>query len=113
MVLLYVALSAAELLGPDMKKEAEKTDDENEISEALNTNPKADSEYIKELTDAVNKEIVTLQEYADALKKSKEHKDDKEPNKGSTFYLLLYRIASRRSFMILQSFLSRKRFPNS
>ncbi|XP_028168679.1 protein sel-1 homolog 1 isoform X1 [Ostrinia furnacalis] len=73
---LCVTLSAAELLGPETKKETE----EEDASDSLDTGAKVDSEYIKELTDAVNKEISTLQEYADAIKKSQEGKDE-EPNK--------------------------------
>lgn len=77
-----VALSVAELLGPETKKEIEKNDDEDETPGSLDSSPsKVDPEYIKELTDAVNKEIVTLQEYADALRKTKGVADE-EPNRG-------------------------------
>lgn len=67
-----VVLSRSELLGPDAKKKSEKSSDtEVEESEPLDTEAKVDPEYIKELTEAVNKEIVTLQEYADVIRKTK------------------------------------------
>ncbi|XP_026332861.1 protein sel-1 homolog 1 [Hyposmocoma kahamanoa] len=63
-----LVLSTAELLGPESRKDAEKQSEE-EDSETLDTNPQLDPDYVKDLTDAVNKEIITLQEYADAIKK--------------------------------------------
>ncbi|KAJ0173468.1 hypothetical protein K1T71_010617 [Dendrolimus kikuchii] len=62
---LCFVLSVGELLGPDYKKETE--DEEDEGLETVKG--KEDNDYIKELTDAVNKEMITLQEYADAINK--------------------------------------------
>lgn len=77
---LCIGLSVAELLGPDMKKEVEKAE-EDDTNEILDTSAKVDPEYISELTDALNKEIITLQEYADALRKQGQ-KVEEEPSKG-------------------------------
>lgn len=80
---LCFVLCLGELSGPDYKKE---TEDEDE--EGLETvKGKEDNDYIKELTDAVNKEIITLQEYADAINKrnKNQRKEDDLENKGKLF----------------------------
>lgn len=62
-LVLCFSLSLAELLGPEAKKETGEDDEDNlEVVKG-----KEDNDYIKELTDAVNKEFITLQEYADAI----------------------------------------------
>ncbi|XP_049878129.1 protein sel-1 homolog 1 isoform X2 [Pectinophora gossypiella] len=81
-LLLCAVLSAAELLGPDARKDAEKgSEDEDEASEVIDTNTRVDPEYLKELTDAVKKEILTLQEYAEAIKKTKGVMKEEELNR--------------------------------
>lgn len=77
-----LVLSTAELLGPESRKEAEKQSEDDD-SETLDTNPQVDSDYIKDLTNAVNKEIITLQEYADAMKKNK------QPRKGDYDFIFV------------------------
>lgn len=82
-----LVLSTAELLGPESRNDAEKRSDDDD-SETPDTNAQVDSDYIKDLTDAVNKEIITLQEYADAIKKHK------HPNKGDNVNFSFFQIFS-------------------
>lgn len=85
---LCVVLTAGELLGPDARKKSEKNDEEDEVSEDSKY-PTVDADYFKELKDAMNKEIVTLQEYADALRNSKDVPKDEESNKGTVLLIIL------------------------
>ncbi|CAH0756604.1 unnamed protein product [Diatraea saccharalis] len=73
---LCIGLSIAELLGPETQKESKKSEDEDESSVTVDTESKVDPEYFKALTDAVNKDIITLQEFADAMRDIKGQKDD-------------------------------------
>ncbi|KAJ2938511.1 hypothetical protein O0L34_g13007 [Tuta absoluta] len=69
---LCAVLCAGELLGPDSKKDPEKSsEDDEEILDTIDTNAQVNPEYLKQLTEAVNKEMLNLQEYADAVKKSR------------------------------------------
>lgn len=79
---LCVTLSFSELLGPEVHEGSDKNKDEDDSSETLDNKPRVDEEYIKELTDAVNKEIMTLQEYADVMKSSTSESQDEDSNKG-------------------------------
>ncbi|XP_059047459.1 protein sel-1 homolog 1 [Achroia grisella] len=80
---LCVCIVACELLGPDTRKENKKSEDEDDIVETLDTNSQADPDYMKQLTEAVNKEIRALQDYAEAFKKSKTDSKDEDSNKES------------------------------
>ena len=86
---LCVVLSAGELLGPDTRKKSEKNEEEEEVSEDSKFS-NVDADYFKELKDAMNKEIVTLQEYADALRNTKDVLKDEETNKGAVFMIILF-----------------------
>ncbi|KAM3959331.1 HMG-coA reductase degradation 3 [Aphomia sociella] len=81
LLLLCVCLVTCELLGPETRKDNQKSDDEDDIVETLDTNSQTDTDYIKHLTEAVNKEILTLQEYAEVIKKSKSDAKDEDSNK--------------------------------
>lgn len=78
-LVLCFSLTTTDPVGPESRKDSEKNEEDDVSSEVEETKGKPDSEYIKELTDAMNKEILTLQEYADAMK-SQSSKD--ETNKG-------------------------------
>ncbi|XP_075983312.1 HMG-coA reductase degradation 3 [Anticarsia gemmatalis] len=80
MLCLCVILTTAELLGPDARKKTEKTEDEDESNSLDTKSSSPEADYLKELTEAMNKEIVTLQEYADALRNSKDIPKDEDPN---------------------------------
>ncbi|XP_037293974.1 protein sel-1 homolog 1 isoform X2 [Manduca sexta] len=87
---LCVALSVSELLGPETRKDSEDSEDEDDL-ESLDSTTRVDAEYIKELTDAVNKEIMTLKEYADVMKTKelpKEDEDKKDPHLEQMAYTL-------------------------
>lgn len=87
---LCVVLSAGELLGPDSRKKREKTDEEDDVNEGNDGSEtkytgqwnSVDADDFKELKDAMNKEIVTLQEYAEALRNTKDVPKDEDSNKG-------------------------------
>jgi hypothetical protein len=84
---LCFGLSIAELLGPEARKEEEKNENEDEESSGgLDNAAKMYPEYTKALADAVNKEIISLQEYADAIRDLKDPKD--ENNKGISIVYL-------------------------
>ncbi|XP_052756362.1 protein sel-1 homolog 1 isoform X2 [Galleria mellonella] len=87
---MCVCLVACELLGPESRKESEKSEDEDDIVESLDTNAQGDSDYMKQLTEAVNKEILTLQEYAEAFKKTKIEPKDEDNNKDSQLEQMEY-----------------------
>lgn len=89
LLFLCVVISAGELLGPDSRKKTETNDEEEEGNEGLDTKYNTvDSDYFKELKDAMNKEIVTLQEYADALRNTKDVPKDEESNKGKVVFII-------------------------
>lgn len=90
---LCIFVATAELLGPDgPKKDAkDKVAGEEESVEDADTDPSAEQDYVKQLTDAVNKEIVTLHEYAEAIRKSKELPKEDEINKGDYHYNISYK----------------------
>ncbi|CAH0400630.1 unnamed protein product [Chilo suppressalis] len=78
-----IGLSIGELLGPETRKETEKNEEEDESSAALDAESKVDPEYFKALTEAVNKDIITLQEFANAMREvkgEKEEENNKENN---------------------------------
>lgn len=80
-----VALSMAELLGPESRKDKEKiSDDDSGNSVKLDPNSKVSTEFIEKLTDAVQKEMEAPQNAADITKnnldKNKESEDSKEEN---------------------------------
>ncbi|XP_060805146.1 protein sel-1 homolog 1 isoform X2 [Amyelois transitella] len=81
---LCIAVVACELLGPENPKSDEEDpkemqDDEEEIIRRINTDVgQTDLEYARHLTEAVKKEIVSLKEYAEALRKIKDPKQEDE-----------------------------------
>ncbi|KAI8427300.1 hypothetical protein MSG28_001887 [Choristoneura fumiferana] len=79
---LCIFVATAELLGPEGQKKdvKDKVADEEESVEDADTDTTAEQDYVKQLTDAVNKEIVTLHEYAEAIRKSKELPKEDEMN---------------------------------
>ncbi|XP_026743235.1 protein sel-1 homolog 1 isoform X1 [Trichoplusia ni] len=80
---LCVILSSAELLGPEARKKTEK-DEEEEPAEGTDSKyDRVSAEYFKELKDAMNREIVNLQEYTEALRSSKDVPKEEEINKDS------------------------------
>lgn len=80
---LCIILTTAELLGPDVHKKSDKNEDEEETTEDTHTEGSPEADYLKELTAAMSKEIVTLQEYAEALRQSNEAPKDEDINKDS------------------------------
>nr|XP_026498940.1 protein sel-1 homolog 1 isoform X1 [Vanessa tameamea]XP_026498941.1 protein sel-1 homolog 1 isoform X1 [Vanessa tameamea] len=84
---LCFVLSAATALGPESNKKAEDSSDDDEKSlENLESETLNDPEYYNELTEAINKQIMSMQEYADAvskttrlLKKEEENIDTLDP----------------------------------
>lgn len=84
---MCVAIAVGELLGPESRKNDEEDpkemqDDEEEIIQRINRDVgQTDIEYAQHLTEAVRKEIVSLKEYAEAMKKLREPKENEE-NKG-------------------------------
>ncbi|XP_032521684.2 protein sel-1 homolog 1 [Danaus plexippus] len=77
-LLLCFVLSAAELKGPDGQKTSDKT--ENKDSEDTSVpKTKSDQETYKDLTNALNKEIQFLQDYATAIQISKAFDQEIEP----------------------------------
>lgn len=79
---LCVVLSASELLGPEARKKSEKNDEDEEGSESSDTKYNSvDADYFKELKDAMKKEEIVLQEYADALRNARDIPKD-EDHKG-------------------------------
>lgn len=84
---LCFSLTTTDPVGPESRRDSEKNEEDDVSSEVEETKGKPDSEYIKELTDAMNKEILTLQEYADAMK-SQSSKD--ETNKESHLEQMAY-----------------------
>ncbi|CAH2044650.1 unnamed protein product, partial [Iphiclides podalirius] len=66
---LCVAFSTGELLGPESRKvKGQFDDDESDSLEKSDPNAKVGVEYLKKLSDAVQKELATLQNAAEALK---------------------------------------------
>ncbi|XP_050551633.1 protein sel-1 homolog 1 isoform X1 [Spodoptera frugiperda] len=76
---LCVVLSASELLGPEARKKSEKNDEDEEGSEGSDTKYNSvDADYFKELKDAMKKEEIVLQEYADALRNARDIPKDED-----------------------------------
>lgn len=87
---LCVVFISAELLGPESRKKSDNNDEEEEVVERLDSKSNTvDADYLKELTEAMNKEIVTLQEYADALRSSKDVMPKDDENKGTVDVIML------------------------
>ncbi|XP_050354285.1 protein sel-1 homolog 1 isoform X2 [Nymphalis io] len=82
---LCFVLSAATALGPESNKKGEDSSDDDEKSlENLESEAINDPEYYNELTEAINKQIMSMQEYADAVSKTtrllKKEEENLEPN---------------------------------
>lgn len=93
--LLCAALVRGDVLAPeDIGDDGERGSDEGEDVipqiDPGNHQHHSDPEYILNLAKAVKKEMATLQEYAEAIKKSKEDapKVEQEENKGRLFLYL-------------------------
>lgn len=91
---LCIFVAAAELVGPEGEKKdvKDKVVGEEESVEDADTDPAAEQDYVKQLTDAVNKEIVTLHEYAEAIRKNKELPKEDEMNNGRYQHITLLKI---------------------
>lgn len=99
---LCVILSSAELLGPEARKKTEKDEEEEPAESTDSKYDRVSAEYFKELKDAMNREIVNLQEYTEALRSSKDVPKEEEINKGKVtigFFYLSINLLSAACFL--------------
>lgn len=81
---LCVVISTAKLLGPeDQKKSEDSSEDEDSTLGNLVIEGQVDPEYYAELTEAINKQIRSMQDHADAIKKTTGILKEEEENKGN------------------------------
>ncbi|XP_045503038.1 protein sel-1 homolog 1 isoform X2 [Colias croceus] len=80
-VFLCLIITTAELVGPDSAKKEDKRSEDEDTSEGKDIK---DPYYYNELISAMNKEIKTLKDYADVLRKSKEILKDDDNSKDET-----------------------------
>lgn len=87
---LCFVLSAAKLLGPEDQKKSEDSEDEENPLNNLVLEGQADPEYYAELTEAINKQIKSMQDQADAVKKSTDNNKEEEDDSKGIFYNIIY-----------------------
>lgn len=94
---LCFVISTAKLLGPEDQKKSENSEDEENTLNNIVLEGQADPEYYAEFTEAINKQIKSMQDQADAFKKSassnKAEEDDSKGIINHIFYVkrILYR----------------------
>ncbi|CAH0728616.1 unnamed protein product, partial [Brenthis ino] len=83
--MLHVYIWTPKLLGPeDQKKSEDSSEDEDSTLGNLVIEGQADPEYYAELTEAINKQIRSMQDHADAIKKTTGVLKEEEENKETT-----------------------------
>lgn len=78
-----IILATTELVGPEASNKEKNDEEPTEVPDT------EDPEYYNEITSAMRKEIKMLQEYADAMRKSKELLKDEDTKGKFVFFIVL------------------------